>query len=279
MSVKLQFPRTGIVPKVRGLVLLGTPPRDLTSELGDAAIPSAAPEVVIGIPADLVRRRPDIRRAERELAAQSALLGLATTDLYPHLGLTGNIGVSAEDFDGLFDGQSGSGSFGPYFRWDVLNYGRLVSRSDIQDARFEQLAWSYEQQVLVAGREAEDGLITYLRGQERVQNLEESTAAAVRTLEIGREQYRLGAIDETAVFVITAALTAQQDQLASAQGAMPQSLIDLYRALGGGWEIRLNPGIRSNQISAMSVNATEELVAPALRDNEEKDQVTPIPEP
>ena len=253
--------------------------RRANKDVGQTAIPSAAPEVVIGIPADLVRRRPDIRRADRELAAQSALLGLATTDLYPHLGLTGNIGVSAEDFDGLFDGQSGSGSFGPYFRWDVLNYGRLVSRSDIQDARFEQLAWSYEQQVLVAGREAEDGLITYLRGQERVQNLEESTAAAVRTLEIGREQYRLGAIDETAVFVITAALTAQQDQLASAQGAMPQSLIDLYRALGGGWEIRLNPGIRSNQISAMSVNATEELVAPALRDNEEKDQVTPIPEP
>ncbi len=163
-------------------VLLGTPPRDLTSELGEAKIPLAAPEVVVGIPADLVRRRPDIRRAERELAAQSALIGLATTDLYPHFGLNGSIGVTAQDFDGLFDGQSGSGNFGPYFRWDVLNYGRLVSRIDIQDARFEQLAWSYEQQVLVAGREAEDGLITYLRGQERVQNLEESTAAAARTL-------------------------------------------------------------------------------------------------
>ena len=260
-------------------VLLGSPPHDLTSELGDAAIPSAAPEVVIGIPADLVRRRPDIRRAERELAAQSALIGLATTDLYPHLGLSGNIGVSAQDFDQLFESRSGSGSFGPYFRWDVLNYGRLVSRIDIQDARFEQLAWSYEQQVLVAGREAEDGLITYLRGQERVQNLEESTAAAARTLEISGDQYRQGVIDETAVFIITTTLTRQQDQLATAQGARTQSLIDLYRALGGGWEIRLNPGVRSNQISAMPVNATEERIAPALPENEDKSPVIPIPEP
>lgn len=259
-------------------VLLGTPPRDLTLELGDAAIPSAAPEVVIGIPADLVRRRPDIRRAERELAAQSALIGLATTDLYPHLGLSGNIGVSAQDFDGLFDGQSGVGSFGPYFRWDVLNYGRLVSRIDIQDARFQQLVWSYEQQVLVAGREAEDGLITFLRGQERVQDLEESTAAAERTLEIGREQYSQGLIDETGMFLITATLTGQQDQLAAAQGATTQSLIDLYRALGGGWEIRLNPGVQSNQISAMPVHATEEIIAPVLPKDEEKGQVAPIPE-
>lgn len=260
-------------------VLLGTPPRDMTSELGEAAIPSAAPEVVIGIPADLVRRRPDVRRAERELAAQSARIGLATTDLYPHLGLTGSIGVTAKNFDTLFDGQSGTGSFGPYFRWDLLNYGRLLSRIDIQDARFEQLVWAYQQQVLVAGREAEDGLISYLQGQERVRNLQDSADAAQRSLEITMVQYKQGVIDYTPVFLATAILAGLQDQLASAQGVRAQSLIDLYRALGGGWEIRLNRNGPSNQISAMPVNGTEERDAPALPENQDNDQVTPIPEP
>ena len=258
-------------------VLLGTPPRDMTSELGEAAIPLASPEVVIGIPADLVRRRPDVRRAERELAAQSARIGIATTNLYPHLGLNGNIGVTAKDFDGLFDGHATAGGFGPYFRWDLLNYGRLVSLINIEDARFEQLLYSYEQQVLVAGREAEDGLISYLRTQESVRNLQASAAAASRTTEISSEQYRQGAVDFTAVFVASATLASQQDKLAAAQGATTQSLIDLYRALGGGWEIRLNRGVRSNQMSAMPVNDTEETVPPAVPENEDGNPVAPIP--
>ena len=113
-----------------------------------------------------------------------------------------------------------------------------------------------------------------------MQNLEESTAAAARTLEIGGEQYRQGAIDETAVFIITAT-SGQRNRISWRPLRVPrtQSLIDLYRALGGGWEIRLNHGVRSNQMSAMPVNATEELVPPAVPENEDDNPVAPIPEP
>lgn len=264
-------------------VLLGTAPRDMTSELGEAAIPSAPPQVVVGIPADLVRRRPDVRRAERELAAQSARIGIATTSLYPHLGLNGSIGVTAKDFDALFDGQSAAGSFGPYFRWDLLNYGRLVSLIDIQDARFEQLLWAYQQQVLVAGREAEDGLISYLRGQERVRNLEASARAAERTFEITLNQYKLGGVDGTmdytAVFLASSVLAGQQDKLAAAQGATTQGLIDLYRALGGGWEIRLNRVVSMTSLPVQPTAANIQPVPPAEPVAEENGALTPIPEP
>jgi NodT family efflux transporter outer membrane factor (OMF) lipoprotein len=260
-------------------VLLGTPPRDMTSELGEAAIPLAAPEVVVGIPADLVRRRPDVRRAERELAAQSARIGIATTNLYPHLGLNGNIGVTAKDFDGLFDGHATAGGFGPYFRWDLLNYGRLVSLINIEDARFEQLLYSYEQQVLVAGREAEDGLITYLRAQESVRNLQDSAAAASRTTEISSEQYRQGAVDFTAVFVASATLASQQDKFAAAQGATTQSLIDLYRALGGGWEIRLNRGrVFASRPAVPAVQLNKDIVTD-MPESVESESVAPVAEP
>ena len=262
-------------------VLLGTPPHDLSMAMGEAPIPLAAPEVAVGIPADLVRRRPDIRRAERELAAQSARIGFATSDLYPHLGLNGSIGLSAQNFNGLFDGSdSVAGSVGPYFRWDLLNYGRLLSRIDIQDAQFEQLVFAYQQQVLVAGREVEDGLITYLRGQERVKNLRASAEAAERALEITKDQYRQGVGDFTAVFIASTVLASQQDQLAAAQGDMTQSLIALYRALGGGWQIRLNGGTRMNTELAINPAPAEfETVLPAEPEEEELDFGTTIPEP
>jgi NodT family efflux transporter outer membrane factor (OMF) lipoprotein len=258
-------------------VLLGTPPRDMTAEMGEASIPTSTPEVAVGIPANLVRRRPDVRRAERELAAQSARIGIATTNLYPHFGLNGSIGVTAQDFDDLFDGsQSLSGGFGPYFRWDLLNYGRLKSLIEVEDAQFEQLLWAYQQQVLVAGREAEDGLVTYLRGQERVRNLAASAEAAARALEITTEQYRQGAVDFTPVFLASSVLAAQQDQLATAQGATTQSLIDLYRALGGGWEIRLNRGIAITRVINREGEAGNfEEPPPVPMENQEL--VSPIP--
>jgi outer membrane protein TolC len=196
---------------------------------------------VVGIPADLVRRRPDVRRAERTLAAQSARIGIAEAEFYPHIGLDGTIGVSAEDFDDLFDGsRSMVGDIGPFFQWNVLNYGRIASNVGIQNARFEQLAWAYQQQVLEAGREAEDGIITFLKSQESVRSLDASTRAAARTLQITIDQYQQGLIDYTGVYLFSSDLAAQQDRLAEAQGSVAQSLISLYRALGGGWEIRLN---------------------------------------
>jgi outer membrane protein TolC len=221
-------------------VLLGMPPRDLEPILGQGSgVPITPPDVVIGVPADLVRRRPDVRQAERQVAAQSARIGVAVSDLYPHFSVLGTIGVEAQQFGDLFESGSMIGEISPGFRWDILNYGRLVNNVRVQDARFQQLAYAYQNQVLDAGREAENAIVTFLRSQEQAQHLALSVNAAARTVEITNEQYNQGAVDFTPLFLFQQQLTEQQDQLAVAQGDIALGLIATYRALGGGWEIRL----------------------------------------
>src|SRR5262249_5851207 len=161
-------------------------------------IPVAPLEVAVGIPADLIRRRPDVRRNERQVAAQSARIGIAESDLYPHFFLNGTIGVEAEQFGNLFHTPASLiGTIGPAFRWDVLNYGRILNNIRVQDARFQELAFFYQQSVLQAGREAEDSIIGFLTSQEQTDRLVSSVNAAARTVEISFDQYRLGAIDFT----------------------------------------------------------------------------------
>jgi NodT family efflux transporter outer membrane factor (OMF) lipoprotein len=223
--------------------LLGIPPTNLDSMLGaGTGVPVTPPDVVVGVPADLIRRRPDVRRAERQVAAQSALIGVAVSDLYPHISLVGTIGVEAEQFDDLFRTPASMiGDIGPSVRWDILNYGRLVNNVRVQDARFQQLAYAYQDQVLTAGREVEDGIIAFLRTQVQAEHLDLSVTAAARTVEITNEQYNQGLVDFTPVYLFQTTLTEQQDQLAVARGDIALSLIAVYRALGGGWQIRL-PG-------------------------------------
>ncbi len=222
-------------------VLLGMPPTNLEASLGaGTGVPVVPPEVVVGVPADLVRRRPDVRRAERQVAAQSARIGVAASDLYPHITLLGTIGVEAENFNDLFKTPGSTvGAISPGVRWDILNYGRLVNGVRLQDARFQELAYAYQDRVLNAGREVEDAMVAYLRSQEQAQHLDLSVAAATRTVEITEEQYAQGAVDYTAVYLFQTTLTQQQDELAVAQGDIDLSLIAVYRSLGGGWEIRL----------------------------------------
>ena len=224
-------------------VLLGIPPLDLTARLGTAGnIPTAPPELALGIPADLLRRRPDVRRFERQAAVQSALIGVAKADLYPRLSLIGSIGVRAEDFSDMFKTPgSVSGFVGPSFSWDVLNYGRIESNVHVQEARFRQAVYGYQESVLRAGREAEDAVVGFLKSQERARYLGDSVAAAARTVEISYVQYQQGVIDFTPVYLFEGTLAQEQDQLAIARGQIALSLVDLYRALGGGWEMRLPP--------------------------------------
>jgi outer membrane protein TolC len=222
-------------------VLLGMPPRDLAEILGrTGAVPATPRDAAAGIPVDLIRRRPDLRRAEREVAAQSARIGVAEADFYPRLSLIGTLGVSAEQFGDMFDTPGAmSAGIAPEFRWDVLNYGRILNNVRVQDARFQQLAFAYQEAVLRAGREAEDAMVSYVKNQEQADRLAASVDAAVRTYTITFDQYRLGAVDFTPVFLFQTTVTDQQDQLAVAKGNVALSLIDLYRSLGGGWEMRL----------------------------------------
>jgi NodT family efflux transporter outer membrane factor (OMF) lipoprotein len=222
-------------------VLMGMPPTNLDSLLAaGSGIPVAPPDVAVGVPADLIRRRPDVRRAERQVAAQSARIGVAVSDLYPHISLTGTIGLEAEHFDDLFDTpESMFGNIGPGIRWDVLNYGRLINGVRVQDARFQGLAYAYQDRVLNAGREVEDAMVVFLQSQEQARYLGESVQAAARTVEITRDQYTEGEVDFTPVFLFESTLTEQQDEWAVAQGDIALGLIGIYRALGGGWQIRL----------------------------------------
>ena len=161
--------------------LLGVPPADLIPVvLGGGPIPTVPEELVVGIPADLLRRRPDVRRAEREVAAQSAQVGVATAELYPHVGITGTIGYSAEQFADLLNSRSLQGGIGPSFQWNVLNYGRLLNNIRLQDARLAELIVAYQNTVLTANAEAENGIARFLRGGQRSQSLARSVAASQR---------------------------------------------------------------------------------------------------
>ena len=220
-------------------VLLGLPPSELAQQLGgEGHVPHVPATMAVGIPADLLRRRPDVRRAERAAAAQSARIGVSAADLLPSFQLAGSIGLRAEDAAKFFEGRSFEASAGPAFDWPILNYGRLVNNVRLQDATFQELAVSYANTVLTAQREVEDALTGYLRGSERVERLGESVAAAERAVELSFVQYREGASDFTSVLNAQQSKLREGDLLASTRGTVALSVIALNKALGGGWEIR-----------------------------------------
>ena len=243
--------------------LLGRPTVDLSESLGKGdGIPAAPAEVAIGIPADLLRRRPDVRAAERQVAAQSARIGVAISDLYPSIAVSGTISVQAEKLGHLFTSLAQGGSVGPSFQWNILNYGRIQNNVRFQDARFYELIASYQNAVLAANQEVEDALVAFLRNRERVQSLADSTKATELALELETLNFKEGETDFTGVFVLQGDLTRKQDQLAEAQGEVVTNLISVYKALGGGWEIRL-PNSRPRRITEVEPNvAPEELAEP-----------------
>jgi NodT family efflux transporter outer membrane factor (OMF) lipoprotein len=238
--------------------LLGIPPTDLQDTLGTAGgIPRAPAEVVLGIPADLLRRRPDVRAAERQVAAQSAQIGIAIADFYPSIAINGEISTQAEDFSNLFSSFSKGGSIGPSFSWNLLNYGRIANNVRFQDARFQELAVSYQNTVLTANQEVEDALVAFLRTQEQVRTLTRSVEATQKALELSLVNFKEGEMDFTGVFVLQGDLAQKQDQLAAAQGDIVTSLISVYKALGGGWQIRC-PGFQPRGITELESDAEAE---------------------
>jgi NodT family efflux transporter outer membrane factor (OMF) lipoprotein len=220
-------------------LLLGVPPQDLHDILGGPRpIPTAPPQVAVGIPADLLRRRPDIRRAERVLAAQSALIGVAKSDLFPRFSLAGTIGVASKDFADLFNGDSVEAFGGPGFRWAILNYGRLTNNVRVQDAEYQALISDYENTVLNAETEVESAIAGFLGARRQVDFLARSVEAARNAVTLADLQYREGATDYTRVINTQQFLLTAQDKWVSTKGAVALDLTTLFRALGGGWELR-----------------------------------------
>lgn len=221
-------------------ILLGLPPSNLQDILGGGPgeIPAPPAEVAVGVPAQLLRRRPDIRSAELQAAAQSALIGVAQADLYPSLGIAGSLGLAAEDLGDLFNGGSLTGLIQPGFNWNIFNYGRLKNNVRVQDSRLQQLLVSYQNTVLNAYREVEDSLVSFLTGKERAGYLSQAVRAAERSVDLALIQYRDGTADYTRVLNTQDALVGQQDQLTATRGDVVTSLIAMYKALGGGWQLR-----------------------------------------
>jgi NodT family efflux transporter outer membrane factor (OMF) lipoprotein len=220
-------------------ILLGIPPQDLRQLLGGPqVIPTVPPEVAVGIPADLLRRRPDIRRSERQLAAQSAQIGIAKADLFPSFALLGTISVAAQDFDDLFKSSSLENFGGPSFRWAILNYGRIQNNIRVQDASYQALIGDYENTVLQAQGEVENTIAAYLGAQRQVQFLTRSVESANRAVELAEFQYREGTTDYTRVLNTQQSLVGEQDRLVTTRGQVVLNLVAVYKALGGGWELR-----------------------------------------
>jgi len=221
-------------------VLLGIPVVDLAPRVGDGPIPVVPAAVTLDIPAQLMRRRPDIRAAERTVAAASAEIGIAASDFYPHFYIDGSFSWTANQFPELFSGQAFGGIVGPSFRWDILNYGRIRNNVTRMEAKFQEAALDYQQTVLNANKEVEKALIAFLKAQERAAELQGAVNDTRRSVDLAVIQYREGAIDFERIFNLQNVLVRQQIDQARARAEISLALVEVYRALRGGWQIRFD---------------------------------------
>lgn len=225
-------------------LLLGLPPDGIQAYLGGPSdIPTTPARIAVGIPAELLRRRPDIRAAELQAAAQCAQIGVAKADLLPSFTLVGNVGTLSSDvgrnsLSDLFTSKSLVYSAGPAVEWSIFNYGQITNNVRVQDARFQELLVGYKNAVLGAQREVADAIALFGESRRQEAFLRASTEAAADALTVAMNQYKEGTVDFTTVLVAEENLFAAEDNLAVARGNVPLGLIGAYRALGGGWQLR-----------------------------------------
>ena len=218
-------------------VLLGEQPGSLTTLLAvSTSVPAAPERILISTPADVIRQRPDIRRAERELAAQTARIGVAEADLYPRLSMTGSFAFASENFGSdLFTSDARTFSVGPRVLVPIFNAGRLRSLVDAEEAKARQALLAYEQTVLTGIEEAENAIEGVVRERERTVLLGRSVDAAAESTALSDELYRTGLSDYQRVLDAQRALFASEDALITSKGRQAINVAELYRAFGGGW--------------------------------------------
>ncbi len=219
-------------------VLAGREPSALHDVLGPPApIPSVPERVEIGLPADLLRQRPDIRQRERELAAQNARIGVAQAEYYPIFSLPGTFVLDAYDAGNLFSAGSLAYSFGPAFRWNLFSGGRVRQTVRVEQARTKELLARYEQQVLLAVEEVETAMSDLAQERVRQAKLNEAASAARRTMDMSMVLYRSGLTDFQNVLDAQRILISQESDLAQSAGRLCADLVRVYKALGGGWQV------------------------------------------
>ncbi len=219
-------------------VLLGCPPGEVDPALEEPApIPTTAGEIAVGIPADLLRRRPDIRRAESQLVAQNARVGAAIGEMYPKFTLLGSFGLDAQDFSKLLDADAISASIGPSMRWNIFSFGKLRCNVYVERWSAQQQAVQYERAVLTAAEEVDNALTSYVNEKQRRERLAASVDANRRAVALAEKRYVGGDVSFQRVLDSQRSQLLAQDQLALSEAQVTASLIQLYRSLGGGWQL------------------------------------------
>lgn len=237
-------------------VLLGTIPNGADKLLNkNHGIPKAPMSVAVGIPKEALARRPDIYQARQEAIAQSASIGAAKANLYPSFSLVGTFVFSSNNIDNnsisdIFRWQNRAITAGPNFTWPVLNYGQITNAVRVQDAAFQQSLLSYLNLVLKAQQEVQDNISGYIEAKKAEHYLTQANQAATKTLKLTLIRYKEGETDFTPVLNAEQQQLRIQTSLVNAQGDIPQALVALYRALGGGWQIRNGNDIVPEQIKA-----------------------------
>jgi len=243
-------------------VLLGEAPGEIEKHLdGTGQIPVAPTEVAVGIPKDLLRRRPDVRAAGLNAASYSALIGVAKAQMYPAFSLSGEFGYSANNqfnnnLSDIFNWQNRVVNAGAGVVFPVFNYGRLVNQVRVQDAQFEQALLNYQNTVLTAQQEVENGLANFANQQSALVSLNRAAVAARRSTELAMIQYKEGQTDYTTVLTAEQSQLSVENDVASTQGNVALGLISVYRALGGGWQVRDGHDVVSDEVKARMARRT-----------------------
>lgn len=234
-------------------ILLGIPPQQVDAVITTSGvIPTVPASVAVGIPAELLRRRPDVRQSELQALAQSSLVGVAKADLFPHFTLLGSVGLRASDSPLTRQGGSDLGDLfasdsveyfaGPAISWDIFNYGRIKNQVRVQDARLQQLLINYQNTVLRAARDVEDSLAGLVNDRQQIIYLKQAVSASQRSVDISMLQYREGLVDFQRVLEAQRGLSDAQDRMTETRGSVALNMVGVYKALGGGWQIRNGQG-------------------------------------
>ena len=219
-------------------VLVAREPDTLTAELSTTlAIPAPPPDVPVGLPSDLLKRRPDIRRAERQIAAANARVGVATSDLFPKFSITGQLGLDSSHAQHLFDWDSRYFILSPGVSWNILDFGRTKANIESQTEQRQQLMLQYQGTVLQALKETEDALVNYATEQTRRVALDDAVKSARISVNVAKQQYQQGVVDFLTVLDTQRDLLSAEDSLVQSDQQISTNLVALYKALGGGWEV------------------------------------------
>ncbi|MDP3479212.1 MAG: efflux transporter outer membrane subunit [Desulfoprunum sp.] len=219
-------------------LLIGQQPQALVAELSpEVMIPATPPEIPVALPSELLRRRPDIRRAERDLATATAQVGVATADLFPRFSLGAMAGLESTSLSDLVTSGSRFWSFGPTVKWALFDGGRARAGVEISNAQRDRAQIAYEKSVLAALADVEDALVAFNREQQTRRTLAAAADSAQRAATIARDQYKLGLIDFLNVLLSDSSLRQSQDQLVQSEQRLSMNMVALFKSLGGGWEV------------------------------------------